>query len=261
MIVTVLLTMRTGKFKILFGVSLLIFMLLADFGVMAQGENRLIRRGNKAYDRGDFKEAEVEYRKALERKGRAPVGEFNLGSAIYEQENFEESASIFDNLSRRSLPDDQRAKSFHNLGNSFMNLQQYDQAIQAYKNALRLNPDDFDTKYNLLYARQMIQNQEQQSQDQQQDGQEQQDQQDQQDQTNQQEQQDQQEQQTQEQQQDRQDAQQNKQQQGEEQAKQMSKEEIARMLQALQDRERETLEKLKMDQFKNADRVKTEKDW
>lgn len=233
---------------------------------MAQGENKFIRRGNKDFEKGNFKEAEIDYQSALERNAGSPVGEFNLGGAIYEQENFEESATIFDNLSRRSLPDEQRAKSFHNLGNSLINLQQYQQAIEAYKNALRINPDDLDSKYNLLYAQKMLQDQQQQSEDQQQDDQEQQDQ-DQQDQQEQQQQDQQQdEQQQDQQQQDQQQSQDNQQQdaqqqQTQDQARQLSGEDAERMLQALQERERETLEKLKMEQFKSAKRVQSEKDW
>lgn len=261
--------MKRIKNKILHFTLVMVFLMpVIDGYVLAQGEKKLIRRGNKAFEKGDFKEAEIDYKGALERNASSPVGEFNLGGAVYEQENFEESATIFDNLSRRSLPDEQRAKSFHNLGNSLINLQQYQQAVEAYKNALRINPDDMDSKYNLLYAQQMLQEQEQQQQsedqqqDDQQDDQQQQDQQQQEDNQQQDEQQQDQQKDQQQEQQTQENQQQNvQQQQTQDQAKKLSGEDAERMLQALQERERETLEKLKMEQFKSAKRVQSEKDW
>lgn len=237
----------------------LLVMNLIDLGLMAQAENRFIRRGNSAFERGEFNEAEIDYKKALEKNNSSAVGKFNLGSSIHEQKNYEEAATIFESLSRLNLPAEKRSKSFHNLGNSLMNMQQYGPAVDAYKNALRLNPSDTDTKYNLLYAQQMLkqqQNQQNQNQDQNNDqNQDQQKNQDQQQQQNQDQQQQQQNQQQEGQQQD------SRQEQAQGQPKQISKEDAERMLQALQDRERKTLEKLKMEQLKNAKRVKTEKDW
>lgn len=252
-------------FKVLLSSLLLVAAVTID--AYGQGENRLIRKGNRAFDKGDFEAAEVEYQRSLERNRQNVIAEFNLGGAIHQQENFEESAAIFDQLSRRNLPDDKRAMSFHNLGNSLLYQQQFEQAIEAYKNALRINPDDMDTKYNLLYAQQMLQEQEQseqqqdQTQDDQQDQQDQDDQQQQQDQAQDQQQDDQQQQDQQAEQQGQEQQQDASQQQAQTQPRQISREDAERMLQALQDRERQTLERLKEQEFKNAERVRTEKDW
>lgn len=252
-------------FKVLLSSLLLVAAVTID--AYGQGENRLIRKGNRAFDKGDFEAAEVEYQRSLERNRQNAIAEFNLGGAIHQQENFEESAAIFDQLSRRNLPDDKRAMSFHNLGNSLLYQQQFEQAIEAYKNALRINPDDMDTKYNLLYAQQMLQEQEQseqqqdQTQDDQQDQQDQDDQQQQQDQAQDQQQDDQQQQDQQAEQQGQEQQQDASQQQAQTQPRQISREDAERMLQALQDRERQTLERLKEQEFKNAERVRTEKDW
>lgn len=246
------------------GLFLVLAMLLFDMSAIAQGEKKFIRRGNKAFDRGEFKEAEIDYQKALEKNKKSDVGEFNLGGALFQQENFKESAMLFDNVSRRNLPEQQRAGAFHNLGNSMVQLQQFEQAVEAYKNALRLNPDDLDTKYNLLYAQQMLRQQQEQEkqQDQKQDQQDQDDKQDQKDQQEQAQNQEQDQQQDQQQQDSQQqDSQQDQQQQAQSQPKQISKEDAERMLQAMQERERQTMEKLKLEEFKNAKRVTTEKDW
>lgn len=259
------LMMINNIFKVLLSSLLLVAAVTID--AYGQGENRLIRKGNRAFDKGDFEAAEVEYQRSLERNRQNAIAEFNLGGAIHQQENFEESAAIFDQLSRRNLPDDKRAMSFHNLGNSLLYQQQFEQAIEAYKNALRINPDDMDTKYNLLYAQQMLQEQEQseqqqdQTQDDQQDQQDQDDQQQQQDQAQDQQQDDQQQQDQQAEQQGQEQQQDASQQQAQTQPRQISREDAERMLQALQDRERQTLERLKEQEFKNAERVRTEKDW
>lgn len=259
------LMMINNIFKVLLSSLLLVAAVTID--AYGQGENRLIRKGNRAFDKGDFEAAEVEFQRSLERNRQNAIAEFNLGGAIHQQENFEESAAIFDQLSRRNLPDDKRAMSFHNLGNSLLYQQQFEQAIEAYKNALRINPDDMDTKYNLLYAQQMLQEQEQseqqqdQTQDDQQDQQDQDDQQQQQDQAQDQQQDDQQQQDQQAEQQGQEQQQDASQQQAQTQPRQISREDAERMLQALQDRERQTLERLKEQEFKNAERVRTEKDW
>lgn len=259
------LMMINNIFKVLLSSLLLVAAVTID--AYGQGENRLIRKGNRAFDKGDFEAAEVEYQRSLERNRQNAIAEFNLGGAIHQQENFEESAAIFDQLSRRNLPDDKRAMSFHNLGNSLLYQQQFEQAIEAYKNALRINPDDMDTKYNLLYAQQMLQEQEQseqqqdQTQDDQQDQQDQDDQQQQQDQAQDQQQDDQQQQDQQAEQQGQEQQQDASQQQAQTQPRQISREDAERMLQALQDRERQTLERLKEQEFNNAERVRTEKDW
>lgn len=248
--------------------------LMMAFGLQAeaQNENKFIRRGNNAYDDKDFKKAEIDYRKALEKNQNSAKGEFNLGTSLYQQEGYEESAKIYEKLAGTLQTPEARAGAYHNLGNSLVQSQQYQLAIDAYKNALRLNPDDLDTKYNLEYARRMLQQQDQQKdQDKKDDQQKDQDKkddqqkdQDKQDDQQKQDQQQQDQQQKDQQQQDQQQQNQGDQQQqpdGQAQPKQISKEDAERMLQALKDNEKKTLEKLKLEKLKSAKRVKSEKDW
>ena len=236
---------------------------------VAQSENKLIRRGNNAFDDGNFQKAEIDYRKALEKNNNSLKGEFNLGGAMYKQESFEEAAKTFETLAGQKLTPAQKSASYHNLGNSLMHLQQFEPAIEAYKNALRQNPKDVDSKYNLEYAKRMLQQQQQQQQDKdqnqdqdQKDKEDQEDKQDKQDQEKKDEEQkqDQQQQKDQKQNQDNQDQQQQQQQQ-QQQPKQISKEDAERMLQALKDNEKKTLEKIKLEKLKSAKKVKSEKDW
>ncbi len=133
---------------------------------LAQKENKHIRSGNDYYEEENFKEAEVDYMKALEAKPESYRGQFNLGGALYKQENFEDATKLYGSLAERDVDVEERANSFYNLGNSFLKAEKYAESVEAYKNALRLNPDDMDAKYNMEYAKKMMQDQEQQQENQ-----------------------------------------------------------------------------------------------
>ncbi|MCF8229092.1 MAG: tetratricopeptide repeat protein [Bacteroidales bacterium] len=253
-----------------------ILFVLAYLPGMAQSDNKLVREGNKKYEEGLFEEAEVDYRKALEKNENSLKGEFNLGDAIYQQNNFTESAKVFNEITRKFADKKVRAEAFHNLGNSYLEDKKYKESIEAYKNALRLNPQDYDTKYNLSYAKEKLKEQQQQQQQQNQNQKKNQDQQDsQQDKQKQKQDQQQNQQQQQQDQQRKQQQQQNQQQQqkpGEQkdqqekqqaqsQPRKISKEDAQRMLQALKDDEKETMKKLLKLQAQKSKSVKTEKDW
>ena len=240
----------TSKILIISG---LIFML--PVLVHGQAERKYIRQGNKQYKEEAFDESEILYRKALEKEQQSYTGEFNLGDAMYKQEKFEDAARSFNKLAENQTDPVKLGELYHNLGNTLLKANQLEASIEAYKQALRNNPADNETRHNLAYAQQMQQQQQdQQNQDQNQDQQDQDQNQDQQDQQQNQDQQDQQQNQ-QDQQQNQQDQQQNQQQQP-----QISREDAQRMLQALQQDEQELQEKLKK-QKAQATKVKVLKDW
>ncbi len=227
-----------------------------------RGENSFIRSGNRAYKDGDFARSETNYKKALEANGASEKGKFNLGNAYYSQDKYKEAAGEFEVAANFADDDAIKARSFHNLGNALLEEKQYKQSIEAYKQALRLNPKDMETKYNLAYAQQMLEQnpdqQQQQNQDQQQDENDQnQDNQNQQNQDQQQDNQDQQQQENQDQQQQNQDQQQQQEQQ---RKPNMSQQQIEQMLEALQYQEEKLQQKLQKSKAR-VKRVKVEKDW
>ncbi len=128
----------------------------------AQSENALTRSGNKDFKKGNYSDAEVNYRKALEKKNNMPEATFNLGDAVYQQKRFDEAAKQFQLSAQTSTDPIVKAKAYHNLGNTHMAEQKYEDAIKAYKQSLKANPKDTDTKYNLAYANSMLQQQQQQ---------------------------------------------------------------------------------------------------
>ncbi len=135
---------------------LLLLSLMLNVPVFAQKENTLLRKGNTQYDKGDYKEAEKDYRKALEINKESVKGKFNLGTAVYKEKNFEEAAKLYGDLSSKNQDRDIEAQIYHNLGNSYLEAKQYDKSILAYKNSLMNKPSDLDTKYNLEYAKMML---------------------------------------------------------------------------------------------------------
>ncbi len=235
------------------------------FTVIAFGQNerKFVRNGNKLFmeavrdtarlDTVKFSQAGEEYQKALNLRPGHEQWNFNLAGAKYKQMRFEEAERKFEELAEKFETPEEQARALHNIGNSQLMQMRIDESIESYKEALRRNPNDLDTKYNLAYA-QMLKNQQQQQQ--QQDQQQNQDQQQDQDQQNQ----DQKQNQDQQNQQQNQDQQQQQQQQRQQQTK-ISQQDAEQLLQALQNDERDIQERVKKEQAAKARRIRTEKEW
>ena len=227
-------------------ISLLSLLLAPCSVVQAQREAPDIRHGNRDYKKENYSEAEVDYRRGLEKNYKSYEAHYNLGDALFRQNKYPEAAEEFTKAAQYIDPKKDKAKTaatYHNLGNSYFAQQQYDKAISAYQQSLRANPKDDDTRYNLVKAMQMLEQQQQQQNQQQQ----QQDQQQQQQQEQQQQQQEQQ-----------QEQQEQQQQQAQQQEQQMDKETAEQILQALEQDEQDTQEKLQRQQ---GSKRRVEKEW
>lgn len=153
-------------------------------------ERNYIRQGNALYNEKRFAEAEVAYRKALEENAASEVAMYNLATSLIRQAGsadpnagnnpMQEASSILQNLARYAQQSSIAEKAYYNMGNMAFNQQQYDQAINMYKGALRKNPDNDKARQNLRLAQLKRQEQQNQDQNQDQDKQDQQNQQDQQ---------------------------------------------------------------------------------
>ena len=133
----------------------LLVILLNTVVVFAQHPNGKIRKGNTAYKDSSYSDAEQLYREALLKDQSSYEASFNMADAIYKQERYSEANSLFKALSEKTDDKIKKSESYHNLGNSLLKEQKLDEAIEAYKNALRNNPKDLDTKHNLAYAMRM----------------------------------------------------------------------------------------------------------
>lgn len=124
--------------------------------ILADSPKDLIRKGNSSYRKQHFDEAEVYYRKSLEKDPKNTTATFNLGNSLFKQKKFEESMQKYLQVANSTNDPKTKANAYYNLGNSYLKNKQYAESIEFYKKALRLNPKDFDAKYNLEYARRML---------------------------------------------------------------------------------------------------------
>ena len=216
-----------------------------------QNDRKVIRDGVRAFNEGEFGESEIQFRKAESINQESYEAEFNTGAALYAQEKYEETVKQYESLLDQTDDVGKTAQIWHNIGNSLLEAQQYAPSIEAFKNSLRKNPSDEETRYNLAYAMQKLKEQQQQDQDQEQEQQEQ-------DKDQEKEQQEQDQDQENDQQEQDQDQENDQQQQPE--PREISKEDAERMLKAIQQQEKDVKEKVDKKKAAAA-KVKTEKDW
>jgi Ca-activated chloride channel homolog len=238
-----------------------ILILGCSLGVTGQPSRSEIRHGNRYFKDEKFTESETAFRKALEEDQRNTIAAFNLGDALYRQEKYDDALQHFESVSDRESNKINSSKAYHNLGNANLQAGKIDESIEAYKEALRRNPTDLDTKYNLAFA-QHLKKQKQQQQQQNQENKDSQDKQDNQNQKDQQKSEEKKEDQKQDQQQQQQQQkeQQQKQQQQQPQQAKISKEDAKRLLEAIANDEKKVQDKVKK-QKAAAVRTRSIKDW
>jgi len=122
-------------------------------------EKQIIRDGNDLYKQNNFTDAEVQYKKALEVNPSYEKANYNLGNAIYQQNRFKEALPMYDLVTKTTENKLTKAENFHNMGNVFMKGKEYAKAVDAYKNSLRNNSKDDETRYNLALAQKLLKNQ------------------------------------------------------------------------------------------------------
>ena len=134
----------------------------------AQTDRQYVRQGNKQYRAGDFANAEVSYRKAIEKNPRNPQAAYNLGNSLMAQKKDSAAIEQFQNAAKLETNPMRKYRAFHNMGVICQGHKMYGEAIEAYKNALRLNPEDNETRYNLVLCKHQKDKQDQNQQNQQQ---------------------------------------------------------------------------------------------
>ncbi|MEW7289438.1 tetratricopeptide repeat protein [Aquimarina sp. 2304DJ70-9] len=125
---------------------------------------QFIATGNKVLTKdGNFPKAEGEYRKAIAKNPVDPTAKYNLANAYYTSEKYDEATQRYTEATKIATTKAEKHKAFHNQGNTHMEQKKYKEAIEAYKNALRNNPKDDETRYNLALAKKMLEEQEKQN--------------------------------------------------------------------------------------------------
>ena len=144
-------------------ISCLIFLLLVGTQITtAQNERQLARLGNERMEAGDYEKAVEYYNRALEINPDMPKVRYNIALAKYKSEAYEEAAEKFNELSVSSDDKQLKSKAYHNLGNSFLKQEKWQEGAEAFKKALMNDPTDEDARYNLSYALRKIQEEEDQ---------------------------------------------------------------------------------------------------
>lgn len=234
----------------------IILLLLPLLPSSAQDDRRDVRRGNRQFRKENYRAAEIDYRKAVLKDSTSLKAQYNLASALYREQDYDSAAKALETVGEAG----EGSSDYHfNAGDIALARQDYQAAVEYFRQSLLLNPSDLDAKENYTYAKKMLENrQNQQNQDQQ----NQQNQQDQQDQQNQQNQQDQ-----------NQDGQDNDQQDGQDQRQddrdgqsqdapsEISRQQASQMLRAIQAKEDETQEKVKREKARLLESSQKEKNW
>lgn len=226
--------------------SIVMCVLLSGASLFAQEDKKDVRRGNKDYRKSNFKEAEIDYRKALLKDSTSFAATYDLANALYSQKDYEGAANTLEKLSN-SAPESQYADRYYfNKGNVSLQKKDYKTAVDDFKQALLRDPGDLQAKESYIYAKKMLENQEnggegesnkdQQNQDQQ----------------------------NQDQQQDQQpsDGHQDKQEgEGQAQQQQISVQQAQQILKAIQAKEKETQEKVEKAKAQNEKSRQKDKNW
>lgn len=144
--------------------TLMIAITLIPMAANAQTDRQLVKQGNKEYRAGNMANAEVAYRKALEKNPRNPQAAYNLGNALLAQDKDSAAVVQFERAVKLETAPLRKAHGYHNMGVVCQKNKLFGEAIEAYKNALRLNPTDHESRYNLELCKRQQKKQEQQQQ-------------------------------------------------------------------------------------------------
>jgi len=129
--------------------------------IALEQSNDLVYQGNELISENEFVSAEMEYRKAISKKQSNAIASYDLGNAYYNNERFEEALLRHTEAAQFAKTKEHKHKAWHNIGNALMKAEKCQEAVEAYKNALRNNPSDDETRYNFGLAKECAKKQQQ----------------------------------------------------------------------------------------------------
>ena len=237
----------------------------------AQVDRREVRKGNRDFKKENYREADIEYRKALVKDSLSVAANYNLANTLFRLDDMDQAAKVMDQIKEVAPVTEYAADYYYNVGAIAIASRNWQAAVDAFKQALLRNPGDLDAKENYIYAKKMLENQQQQQQNQDNQNQDNQNQdqndQNQDDQNKDQNDKNDQDQKNDDQNQDKQDQNQDKQDQNQDQQQQQGQQPkitpqaAQQMLQAIQAKEKETQEKVNKEKAKALNSRQKEKNW
>lgn len=131
---------------------LFVFLCLIPPSAFAQNEKVLLKKGNEAYANKEYEKAVTNYRQAMEKNPGNPVASYNLGNALFKNSKTEDAVAAYEKTLSNTASGSEKAKTYYNKGVALQNNKQLPECIEAYKNALKLDPQDEDARQNLQKA-------------------------------------------------------------------------------------------------------------
>ena len=138
---------------------LCILLILSALPLSAQVDRKEVRTGNRKFRKADYKNAEIDYRRAVVKDSLSLAGEYNLASALYRQESYDEAGKALETIKDVAPASEHSADYYYNVGDVALQKKDYGAAVKAFKESLLLRPDDMDAKENYIYAKLMLKNQ------------------------------------------------------------------------------------------------------
>ena len=135
---------------------IILLLVLISFVTKAQEKDKFLPKGNEEFAEKKYADAEANYRISQSKFKKKAVSSYNLGTSIYKQNQHSEAKYQFAKAIQDAKTKPEKHKAFHNLGNVLMKEKEYQGAVEAYKNALRNNPNDEETRYNYALAKKML---------------------------------------------------------------------------------------------------------
>ena len=132
--------------------------------VSAQVDKREVRRGNRDFRKENYKEAELQYFRALAKDSLSFAANYNMANTLYRQENYDQALKHLERLEEVAADSPAAADFYYNLGNVAMAKEEYQKAVDAYKQSLLRNPGDVEAKENYIYAKAKLKEQQDQQQ-------------------------------------------------------------------------------------------------
>ena len=141
-----------------------LFCAMALTDASAQVDKREVRKGNRDFKKENYKEAELQYFRALAKDSLSFAANYNMANTLYRQENYDQALKHFEKLEKVAADSPAAADFYFNLGNVAMAKEDYQKAVDAYKQSLLRNPGDMDAKENYIYAKEKLKEQQEQQQ-------------------------------------------------------------------------------------------------
>ena len=133
-----------------------LLLLLGSMGVMAQEKDRYLSKANGQFVDKQYAEAEANYRISKSKANQKALASYNLGNAIYKQNQASEAKYAYIDAVEKSKLRSEKHNAFHNLGNVYLKEKKYAEAVSAFKDALRNDPTDEESRYNLALAKKLL---------------------------------------------------------------------------------------------------------